>query len=161
MLTMLLGGLWHGASWAFVVWGGLNGLFLAVSKWSGEWRTAQYERLGIPNWLRKTGAIIITFHLACLTWVFFRASISDAWTILTSVARPWGAPYLAESTLLYAGIGMAVLAVAHYVQEYRGGAREIIKGWPLPARWAIWYALIFGIVLLGVDGGSQFLYFQF
>ncbi len=68
MLTMLLGGLWHGASWKFVVWGGIHGATLAIEK-----------ALNFPKWvnknkMRRLFGIILTFHIACLCWIFFRAS---------------------------------------------------------------------------------------
>ncbi|MEZ5460600.1 MBOAT family protein [Dokdonella sp.] len=69
MLTMLLGGLWHGASWNFVIWGGLHGAYLAVERtihkhWPGWNREGRFFRL-----LR----VAICFHLVCLAWIFFRA----------------------------------------------------------------------------------------
>jgi alginate O-acetyltransferase complex protein AlgI len=80
MLTMLIGGLWHGASWTFVAWGGLHGAYLIGERLVGHllppgaWRTAR--------WARLTGAAI-TFALVCVAWVFFRAtSFTQAFTIL-------------------------------------------------------------------------------
>ncbi len=76
MLTMLLGGLWHGASWKFVVWGGLHGTYLVAEhairqRWPGLFR-AGHSRSGIP-------LAVVTYLLVCLTWVFFRAgTIRDA-----------------------------------------------------------------------------------
>jgi alginate O-acetyltransferase complex protein AlgI len=70
MLTMLLGGLWHGAAWTFVVWGGLHGLFLAVHRAFGAY--VPRGRPGAPrpaDWWRVVG----TFHLVCFAWIFFRA----------------------------------------------------------------------------------------
>lgn len=69
MLTMLLGGLWHGASWNFVIWGGLHGLYLACER-------IVHERW--PGWNRNTRGgrllrVFITFHLVCFAWIFFRA----------------------------------------------------------------------------------------
>ncbi|HET9033356.1 MAG TPA: MBOAT family O-acyltransferase [Dokdonella sp.] len=69
MLTMLLGGLWHGASWNFVIWGGLHGLYLAIERvihkrWPGWNHDSRSMR-----WLR----VFITFHLVCFAWIFFRA----------------------------------------------------------------------------------------
>lgn len=69
MLTMLLGGLWHGASWNFVIWGGLHGLYLACER-------IVHERW--PGWSKDTRArrllrVFITFHLVCFAWIFFRA----------------------------------------------------------------------------------------
>src|SRR5262249_21767559 len=67
MLTMLLGGLWHGASWTFVAWGGLHGLYLAVERALGVRADAA------PTGLSLLARRFLTFHLVCLAWVFFRA----------------------------------------------------------------------------------------
>ena len=70
-ITMLLGGLWHGASWNFIVWGGLHGGALAVHKvWSGFNKKKSVNNFGIANAL----SIILTFHFVCLGWIFFKAS---------------------------------------------------------------------------------------
>ena len=85
MLTMLLGGLWHGASWNFVIWGGLHGGYLAFER-------ALLARL--RWWDAESAAmhalrVIVTFHLVCLAWVFFRArDFGSAWTMLGTLARP-------------------------------------------------------------------------
>ncbi len=71
IVTMLLGGLWHGASWNFIVWGGLNGGALAVHKvWSGLHKKKASNNGGVANVL----SIILTFHFVCLGWIFFKAS---------------------------------------------------------------------------------------
>ncbi len=162
-ITMFLGGLWHGASWSFVLWGLLHGVLLAVSASTVATRDGIYRRLGIPGWLRRTVGIVLTFHVILVTWVFFRAeSIGDVWTILGSFFGPWGELFIdAERTLLHASLGLSVLAVAHLVQERYGSGRALIQKQPLPIRWGIWYFLMFSIVLFGVDSGSQFIYFQF
>src|SRR6185503_17645021 len=84
MLTMLLGGLWHGASWTFVVWGGLHGLALAVHKlWMG-WRG---ERTAPAGPVRKLVAWATTMLLVCVAWVFFRApDFATAFEVLRGVA---------------------------------------------------------------------------
>ncbi len=86
MITMLLGGLWHGASWTFVVWGGLHGVYLSIHKiLLGDKKVnTTYNYLGLNNFLLHCGKIIFTNFLVLLTWLFFRAkSFSEAWYILT------------------------------------------------------------------------------
>jgi alginate O-acetyltransferase complex protein AlgI len=74
MLTMLLGGLWHGASWNFVIWGGLHGVLLAIHKmWVGRPRSETPEEAYQFNWRS-----VALFLIVCLTWVFFRAQTLDA-----------------------------------------------------------------------------------
>jgi alginate O-acetyltransferase complex protein AlgI len=74
-LTMLLGGLWHGAAWRFVVWGGLHGLYLVVER-------ALRPVLALGRWTRTRPARLLagalTFALVCVAWVFFRAADFDA-----------------------------------------------------------------------------------
>ena len=86
MLTMLLGGLWHGASWNFVIWGGINGLYLSFEKltnllaWKPRW------------WISKTIRVGYVFALICLTWVFFRAvTFQQATTIIAKIFTQFNA----------------------------------------------------------------------
>jgi alginate O-acetyltransferase complex protein AlgI len=84
---MLLGGLWHGANWTFVVWGGLHGVFLVINH---LWR-ALTEKLGIrnlgPAWMRAGAGWLITFLCALVAWVFFRAeNFNDASLMLHGMA---------------------------------------------------------------------------
>jgi len=71
MLTMLLGGLWHGANWTFVVWGGIHGTGLAVTRWFERRRPKSAKA---PTALRRALGVFVTFHVVCVAWVFFRAN---------------------------------------------------------------------------------------
>ena len=83
-LTMLLGGLWHGANWNFIIWGGLNGIGLAAHKfmrvfWGNDTKTPSK---GISHWF----GVFFTFHFVMLAWIFFRnASLDDCWTMLSQI----------------------------------------------------------------------------
>src|SRR5205807_3018157 len=72
MLTMLLGGLWHGANWTFVVWGGLHGAALAVGRARERARERRGE-VGTPSGTRRVLSTVLTFHFVCFAWIFFRA----------------------------------------------------------------------------------------
>jgi alginate O-acetyltransferase complex protein AlgI len=72
MLTMLLGGLWHGANWTFVVWGGIHGAALGVTRAIERWR-GKRPALADRGWLLRALSVIMTFHLVCVGWIFFRA----------------------------------------------------------------------------------------
>lgn len=72
MITMLLGGLWHGAGWNFVVWGGLHGTYLAIHKFFQERREKDAKSTEKVEGWRRWASILLTFHLVCITWVFFR-----------------------------------------------------------------------------------------
>jgi len=84
MLTMLIGGLWHGASWTFVVWGGLHGTYLIVHRLArGRHRDLTFEIRTPSQFIAYLVATLATFHLVCLTWLFFRAAdFSQAWAYL-------------------------------------------------------------------------------
>src|SRR5207237_2201639 len=82
ILTFLIGGLWHGAAWTFVIWGGMHGLGLAVNRW-WENRRRSLKRKPRQQWWIKALCIFTTFHFVCLTWVFFRASsMAQAFEVL-------------------------------------------------------------------------------
>ncbi len=162
LLTMLLGGLWHGASFAFVAWGALHGVLLSLSRATLPIRDRAYRTLGVPDRIRDALRILVTFHLVCAGWVFFRAeSIRDALHIFASLAGPLDPPFVDAAVFLHALPGALLLLAVQLVQERRGSVREQVTALPAPLRWAGWYALLAGIALLGVDGGSQFIYFQF
>src|SRR5688572_8487017 len=105
MLTMVLGGLWHGAAWTFVVWGALHGGYLAVGRLVRARREA--GRLPTPTetparvWLQRS----VTFHLVCLGWVFFRAdSLATAGTLLGRLLNGWAEPTI----LVTPGVVLAI-----------------------------------------------------
>ena len=90
MLTMLIGGLWHGAGWTFVVWGGIHGGALVVERW---WRS----RPGFVErpWTRGRRAWhrFVTFQVVCFAWIFFRSdSFADAWDLIVRLFTAWGEP---------------------------------------------------------------------
>src|ERR1035437_9251656 len=92
MITMLLGGLWHGASFNFIVWGGMHGLALAFDKLRvslllkySAFQEASFMR-GFSSRLVKISGVIITFHFVCFCWIFFKASsFHDADVIITQI----------------------------------------------------------------------------
>lgn len=149
MLTMLLGGLWHGAGWNFVIWGGLHGLALVVQR---EW-----ERLG--GKLPRLVSLPLTFWFVCLAWIFFRATTLEAawtgvraWTLLDSPGElSWGWKPLAV---------FGVLVLAHALGWTHKVARAAER-WPQSA-YAIAYGAAFALVLAFMNGAVQpFIYFQF
>ena len=85
ILTMLLGGLWHGASLNFIVWGGMHGVALAAHKLFSQ-EILHHARSYCPRGIRKWAAILLTFHFVCFTWIFFRqTSFSAGQTMLLRI----------------------------------------------------------------------------
>jgi len=161
LLTMFLGGLWHGAAWQFVLWGGLHGTYLAVERAVVERRRAR-EIAPLPDTfflrlLKRLG----TFHLVCLAWVFFRAdSLSTAWAILGRLFTGWD-----RATTLVTPAVLAAIAVGIAAQYVPGGVvnRGLIGFSRLrPALQGV--VLAFTLMLidaLGPEGVAAFIYFQF
>jgi D-alanyl-lipoteichoic acid acyltransferase DltB (MBOAT superfamily) len=160
-VTMLLGGLWHGAAWTFVIWGAFHGTLLALSKATLPFRDRLSERIGIPSRAVHLFRAVITFHLVCVSWVFFRAnSLSDALFVFRHLFTGWPELFIHQRSLAYGAFGIGVLLVVQLLQT-RGPLQPALARRPLPVRWIVYSMTFFGIVLLGVDGGAQFIYFQF
>lgn len=147
LLTMLLGGLWHGASWTFVAWGGFHGLLLIVHREVRSW----WERL--PVGLQR----LVTFLLVVFGWVLFRsATFSDAATIYSRMIVPSAGLKVATPALLF--FLFVAAAVTHVGPTAETVVNAGLRGWRV-----VVLAAIFLIAVLRVVGssGSPFLYFQF
>ena len=173
--VFLLSGLWHGASWTFVAWGALHGLYLVLEGLTQPARAALARGLGLaarPRLLHGLG-VATTLALVAYAWIFFRAnSLADAWYVSTYLFRGW---HLTRHE--------AVLTIGHFLLNYppevavtlAAGALLLAVdlrlelpalaarwGRPAPAvRWAGYAALLLAIILFGFFNSTQFIYFQF
>jgi alginate O-acetyltransferase complex protein AlgI len=152
MLTMLLGGLWHGASWTFLIWGGIHGGALSVERWARE----RLPGFRMPAWL----AWLVTFNVVCVAWVFFRAPNLDiAFEILGGIGLSGPSPLVTLPMVF-----LVVAAVA--VQLLPQGWWRRAEAW-LVARPVAWQGVGFGALLVAADaavgqqGVAPFIYFQF
>ncbi len=167
LVVFVVSGLWHGASWNYVIWGGLHGLFLVTSILTGNARAWVRARLGLAEGSLPLRAfrIAFVFTLVCVTWVFFRArTLTEAMHVLRSMGvglgeglsrLPIGPGQLALGTAL-----IGVLLAADTVL-LRRPLHVLLGAWPGWARVGAYYALACSLLLLGVTGGQQFIYFQF
>ena len=161
LITMAVCGLWHGASWTFIIWGVLHGCCLCLSRLTLNIRDGVYQRLRIPAGLVNTIRTVLTFHLVAFLWIFFRAnSVHDAVYIVTHLFSGWPNLFIDPLSLFHGFLGIVVLMCVELLQRLNPQHASPDQ-WPLPLRWAAYYALALSIVLFGVDGGSQFIYFQF
>ena len=158
MLTMLIGGLWHGASWTFVAWGGLHGAYLVGERLvtralpPGPWRQRPAVRLA---------AALVTFVLVCVGWVFFRAaSFAQAFAILEGMIGAAHHPRAVAlvSYQLVAAVMLGLLAT-HWIVRERA-VEQLVERTPWPARSLALGSMLVAIVLMqGPD--RAFIYFQF
>ncbi|NJC24917.1 MBOAT family O-acyltransferase [Neolewinella antarctica] len=154
MVAFLVSGLWHGANWTFVIWGGLNGLFqvllivfkLNAPKSAAKWATG----------LR----ILTTFVLINFTWIFFRAnSLTDATVIIKRIATQSGSFFIGDNAgFIYSLLGISILLAKDLYDELNLNlpiAEHTYSKY-------LWYtSLTLMILLFGVFDGSEFIYFQF
>lgn len=166
MLTMLLGGLWHGASWTFVVWGGLHGLYLSLHKYWLDLKgnSIKSTASSAMNAIVFPLKVIFTFHLVALTWIFFRAKSFDvAWSYLSGIVL-WRQAGAADS-MNYIGIRIVLLLAALFGLELlQEGNRE--QTGLLQLNWmarGICYATLILLILVfgGWSAQIPFIYFQF
>jgi alginate O-acetyltransferase complex protein AlgI len=182
-LTMLLGGLWHGANWTFVFWGALHGLFLCIHHAWRAWRTRvlgwQDKDLG-PAYLAFS--LVLTQAGVVLAWVFFRAgSFEAATTMLSSMAglNGFDLSWTANESRLVAGCSLAALVffvwLAPNTQELMRHYRPALDfsmrttgrnpldrlAWHPTALWGILLAAMAIISILSMSRVSEFIYYQF
>lgn len=156
MLTMLLGGLWHGASWNFVIWGGLHGGMLSLERLAGR-----RQFLETPGTLLYPVRAVLTFVLVCVGWVFFRAvTLDDSLFVIGQMfSGVWSAADVLIPVWLFAFVVIALLIA---IAEERW---EWIERMPRGPAWAYAAAivlLLFSVELLGVtEKAVPFVYFQF
>ncbi len=155
LLTMLLGGLWHGANLTFVVWGGLHGLLLAGTRAFQELRGAR-----VPSRFGRVVSVLLTFHAVTFCWLFFRAkSLDDAFTILERLGTLSGFhPNLDPRFLGVLAVGL----VSHYVPEaWYQRALGVFASLPAPAQAAVLVVLALSVREMASLEAVPFVYFQF
>ncbi len=159
MLTMVLGGLWHGAAWTFVAWGAYQGLLLVGHRLASPWLQRINPADPVDRACWKSLRVIVTFHLICAGWLIFRAeSMEQAIGILGAIVNRPAIPlatYLIPVALLIIPLWLVQLV------QYTAGDLNVIARTPWYVR-SVFYTLCFyAIVLVGQFGGRQFIYFQF
>lgn len=160
-VTFIVSGLWHGASWTFVIWGALNGLYMV-----GERLLRQASKgNGFLKGVKLPGFVggIITFILISFAWIFFRAnSTQDAFLIVKKIFTTHGKPYLAEpSQLIFSLIGIAFLFLYDFQNEFLPQQNLLLNNRNVIVRNITYASICLLILLMGVFDGGQFIYFQF
>ncbi len=180
MITMLLGGLWHGASWNFVIWGGLHGLYLMINH---AWNAVR-ERRSLPHLPRPAG-LALTFGGVIMAWAFFRAeTLSGALSMLSALVDP--SAYVVDKESLKAVVKatgnktshvLALFAAAFVITfalpaasayhlraldgDARGAPAEFSRTFRADAAHFALFVIVWAAILFASGGANEFLYFQF
>ena len=179
-VVFLISGIWHGASWTFVIWGAIHGFYLVFANLTVDFRNRIVEFIGINKlpFLYKIIQILTIFCLTSFAWIFFRATkIQEATYIAGNLFNGIGEQlqqlgnkeFIEKNIFLSKGItNFAMVAFAITIMEIvhlkqRGKSlRNTLNQSPLLVRWVLYYGIILTILFLGMyDEPAQFIYFQF
>lgn len=160
-LTMLLGGLWHGAAWTFVIWGALHGAALTVHKWWSSLRARLFPSASpTPTWWGRGLSLFLTFHFVCATWIFFRADSFEKARLVFS--------QLVQGTLHHPNLPLSVVGilllglVGHYVPDgWFQSWRERFTRLPALAQGALLFFVALLLRKMASADSVPFVYFQF
>lgn len=177
LITFLVSGLWHGASWTYLLWGLIHGAYSVAGRLTKPWRDRAKQRLRLQGTPARLLGVLCTFCLVCLGWIFFRAtSAQDGWYILTHLGT-------GLSTLFHAGFWEAALSPTGFFDKngpilcaciallaasdiWQSAGKELplarkLRSKPFFFRWPVYYGLLLLILFFGNFGQSQFIYFQY
>ena len=178
MIVFLVSGLWHGAGWNFVAWGGFHGLARVLGEATKELRERVAKALGADRkvWSYRLGQGIYTFALVTVLWVFFRAgSIHQAFELLENMISDFNPWVLTDGTLLKLGLdgkdfnvllcGILIVFAVDYLKTKKGSVLAMFANQGFVFQWltvfvAIWCILFFGIYGQNYDA-TTFIYFQY
>ena len=179
MVTFLVSGLWHGASWSFIAWGGLHGSYQIIGDILRPWKERLIKKYKIrsESFSYKLGQAFITFVLVDFAWIFFRMNSFryslqligriftewDPWVLFDKSLYDLG---LSQQEMSIAGFAVLILILIDLVRYLRGKALdEALAGQCLWFRWGALLFLLFYIIIFGIYGptfeAKQFIYFQF
>jgi D-alanyl-lipoteichoic acid acyltransferase DltB (MBOAT superfamily) len=160
MITMLLGGLWHGASWTFVAWGALHGVGLAATRLYDDLRGRGPRSRLARGALGRALGVLLTFHTVCAAWIFFRAESFDHAALLFS--------QLASGTTFHPNLHAPVLAVlaigllSHWAPEkWHVAGRAAFVRLPAVAQGVALFAVALALREMASAEAVPFVYFQF
>lgn len=165
LITMLLGGLWHGASVSFILWGALHGTALAIHKFLMS-RFSSFKAVGseMKPWRRVLG-ILITFHLVCFGWILFRAdSMQTVGKMLSQIAHHFHPEVFTQFVAGYRGVFILMMTgyLLHFMPKRSEYALQgVVTRCPLAVQALLLTVAIFVVVQFKSAGVQPFIYFQF
>ncbi|HEX8325034.1 MAG TPA: MBOAT family O-acyltransferase [Tepidisphaeraceae bacterium] len=163
-LTMLIGGLWHGATWMFILWGAYHGLMLCVHRAMSPWlkRTFNYQSrpaAGLWTFVR----VVVFFQFTCFGWLLFRGrTLAD----LERFCRPFYNPEdfvapLLNANLVLTFVSCGLVLLVPQLVKYLADDHNVIFRVPVPVRAVVYAGMILLFLIFGVFDGGDFIYFQF
>lgn len=179
MITFLVSGFWHGASWSFIVWGGLHGFYQIIWDISHPWKKNVIQKYHIKaeSFSYKLGQALVTFVLADFAWIFFRMnSLRQSLDFIKNMFVRWNPWVLFDQSLYNLGlnqgeihillVSLVILFLADLVRYKKKITLDIfLEGQCLWFRWGVVFFLFFFILIYGIYGpafnATQFIYFQF
>ena len=162
-ITFLLGGLWHGAAWTFVLWGAFHGAYLSVERKVREWLRIPSRGAPPASPLVAMLGRVWIFHVVCFSWILFRAGNMETLSAMLRGIASWHSAV--PGTTLWGGLSIAVVLVGFATQFFDGDRLwrtwNRISAWPAWAVGAAAAAVLTIILALGPEGVAPFIYFQF
>jgi D-alanyl-lipoteichoic acid acyltransferase DltB (MBOAT superfamily) len=160
-LTMLLGGFWHGASWTFVIWGALFGIYQTFAYASKRLRKKIIKKIGLKRFPRfhSIVSIFLTFNLVSFAWIFFRAnSFTQAMRYIGQIGF-----YLPESISMHLVFNFIILLFFLIIEYFYKNSDRIVfwQHFPRPLKMAAFAFFCCLLLILAVDKSNEFIYFQF
>jgi alginate O-acetyltransferase complex protein AlgI len=164
MITMLLGGLWHGASWNFVIWGFLHGSFQIIQRMVGPVFGKIENTLHFPKWLQNAIDMAIVYFLTCFAWIFFRAQdFGTAIAVIKKIASlegfNWGT-VTDKFVIIKVFMLIAIMLFAEIINNNFINLQKLSISNPV-FRVASFVSLVLLLAFFGTFGAKAFLYFQF
>ncbi len=165
IVTMLLGGLWHGASMRFILWGALHGVSLAVHKFVMG-RFSSFKSTGEEmSSLRRMAGMILTFHLVCLGWIFFRAdTVQIGMDVLTRIFTDFHPEVFMQFIVGYPGVSILIVTgyLLHFVPKHIDlKMQRLVTDSPMLLQALYLILAIFVVIQVKSSGVVPFIYFQF
>ncbi len=157
MLTMVIGGFWHGASWNFVIWGALHGLFLVAERAAGVRSLLDRQTLNLKQSLPR---IVCVFLAATFAWTVFRSRSMESFLQLMGSLTTVGSPLIFTKGMLLAA-AVIVLGWAAQISGERIAWQKLFLRLPFFVQSAIYAVLALFVMIMSSAGEKPFIYFQF
>jgi len=163
LVTMLVGGIWHGANWTYVIWGAFHGAMLAIHRIFMPAGAFISRGIGsVRDRYLQVLCVILFFHLTCVGWLIFRApTIDQAWSMAAAVLFNFKPTVMKTiPPILWIYFLMFIPSIIETAQRYSNNP-EIIRQWPLAVRFWLYAAMAYLLIIWGQCGSQEFIYFQF